>query len=46
MSVSITPTRIPRLASSAERFAVVFDLPVPPRKECIEIILDITVLLC
>src|SRR5260370_25576263 len=36
MSVSITPTRRPCAASSAARFAVVFDLPVPPRYECTE----------
>ena len=33
MSVSMTPTRSPRAAASTATFAVVFDLPVPPRKE-------------
>jgi hypothetical protein len=33
MSASITPTRMPRAATTAERFAAVFDFPVPPRKE-------------
>ena len=33
MSVSTTPTRRPRIAASTATFAVVFDLPVPPRNE-------------
>src|SRR3954469_7165104 len=33
MSVSITPTWRPRPAYTTARFAVVFDLPVPPRNE-------------
>jgi hypothetical protein len=33
MSVSITPTRSPRRAAITATFAVVFDLPVPPRNE-------------
>jgi hypothetical protein len=33
MSVSMTPTRRPFADIIAERFAVVFDLPVPPLKE-------------
>src|SRR5262245_58971555 len=39
MSVSMTPTRLPARATSTARLAVVFDLPVPPRKECVEMIL-------
>src|SRR5439155_204161 len=40
------PTRLPfspdpRRARLVERFAVRFDLPVPPRKECTEMILPI-----
>lgn len=38
MSVSMTPTRKPRLAVRTARFAVVFDFPVPPRNEWVEII--------
>src|SRR5688572_13793787 len=39
MSVSTTPTRCPAAAIKAARFAVVFDFPVPPRNEWMEIIL-------
>ena len=39
MSVSMTPTRFPARATSTARLAVVFDLPVPPRNEWVEIIL-------
>src|SRR6516165_5464277 len=39
MSVSIMPTRQPARATSTARFAVVLDFPVPPRNECVEIIL-------
>src|ERR687891_2590441 len=42
MSVSITPTRFPRAERTAAIFAVVFDLPVPPRKEWIETIAAIS----
>ena len=38
ISVSTTPTRRPSLARSAARLAVVFDFPVPPRYEWIEMI--------
>ena len=38
MSVSMTPTRLPARATSTARLAVVFDLPVPPRKEWVEMI--------
>src|SRR3954466_15047177 len=38
MSASMTPTRRPLAARHAARFAVVFDLPVPPRNECTETI--------
>jgi hypothetical protein len=31
ISVSTTPTRLPRIASKVARLAVVFDFPVPPR---------------
>ncbi len=34
MSASMTPTRRPSAARQAARFAVVLDLPVPPRNEC------------
>ena len=40
MSVSITPTRWPSLASWAATLAEMFDLPVPPRNEWTETILD------
>src|SRR5512136_979219 len=40
MSVSTTPTRCPRIAINAARLAVVLDLPVPPRNEWTEMILD------
>src|SRR5215208_2549255 len=40
MSASTTPMRRPSAASSAAMLAVVFDLPVPPRKECMAMILD------
>src|SRR5919109_2955438 len=36
MSVSTMPIRLPMRASETARLAVVFDLPVPPRKEWIE----------
>ena len=39
MSVSMTPTRLPARATRTERLAVVFDFPVPPRKEWVEMIL-------
>src|SRR5579885_744670 len=39
MSASTMPTRRPCRAKVAARFAVVFDLPVPPRKEWTETIL-------
>src|SRR5574341_2097302 len=39
MSVSTTPTRCPAIATCEATLAVVFDLPVPPRKEWIETIL-------
>ena len=35
----MTPTRFPARATSTARLAVVFDLPVPPRNECVEMIL-------
>src|SRR5215469_14262886 len=38
ISVSTTPTRRPSPARSAARLAVVFDFPVPPRYEWIEMI--------
>jgi hypothetical protein len=38
MSVSITPTRCPSAANRAAMFAVLLDLPVPPRNEWIEMI--------
>src|SRR5262245_39169144 len=38
MSVSTTPTRLPWRATAATRFAVRFDLPVPPRNEWTEMI--------
>src|SRR5688572_4932082 len=38
MSVSTMPTRLPVRAIATARFAVVFDLPVPPRNEWIEMI--------
>src|SRR5205814_1626054 len=41
MSVSTTPTRWPSAASSAATLAAAFDLPVPPRNEWTEMILDI-----
>ena len=40
MSVSMMPTRNPARATSTARLAVVFDFPVPPRKECVEMIFD------
>src|SRR5436190_10695508 len=46
MSVSTTPTRWPSAASSAATLAAAFDLPVPPRNEWTEMILDIVPLLC
>jgi hypothetical protein len=36
MSRSTTPTRRPSAARSVATFAVVFDLPVPPRNEWME----------
>jgi hypothetical protein len=39
--VSTTPTRIPRIAIIVLIFAVEFDLPVPPRNECMEMMRDI-----
>jgi hypothetical protein len=39
MSVSITPTRKPAFAVNTAILAVVFDLPVPPLKECVDMIL-------
>ena len=39
MSVSTTPTRRPSAASRAATLAVVLDLPVPPRKEWMDMIL-------
>src|SRR6266536_2437009 len=41
ISVSMTATRRPDAASSVARFAVILDLPVPPRKERIETIVAI-----
>jgi len=38
MSVSTTPIRCPPAASSVAMLAAMFDLPVPPRKEWIEMI--------
>jgi hypothetical protein len=38
MSVSTTPIRWPAAASSVATLAAMFDLPVPPRKEWIEMI--------
>src|SRR5438477_5170506 len=46
MSVSTTPTRWPSAASSVATLAAVFDLPVPPRNEWTEMIVDIVPLLC
>src|SRR5436309_183818 len=40
MSVSTTATRLPCSASAVARLAEMFDLPVPPRKEWTEMILD------
>ena len=40
MSASITPTRLPDWASKAATLAVVFDLPVPPRKLWMETMVD------
>lgn len=34
------PTRYPARATRTARLAVVLDFPVPPRKECVEIIFD------
>ena len=39
ISVSTTPMRFPMRAKRAARFAVAFDFPVPPRKECTDMIL-------
>jgi hypothetical protein len=44
ISVSITRTRCPCKARTAARFAVVFDLPVPPRKEWMDMTLGIKML--
>src|SRR3972149_6092308 len=38
MSVSMTLTRFPARATSTATLAVVFDFPVPPRNECVEMI--------
>src|SRR5215470_4596535 len=46
MSVSTTPTRWPSAASNVATLAAAFDLPVPPRNEWTEMILDIVPLLC
>ena len=41
-----TPTLLPCAAKVAAMFALVLDLPVPPRKECIEIIFAKMTFLC
>jgi hypothetical protein len=35
----MTPTRKPAFAVNTAMLAVVFDLPVPPLKECVDMIL-------
>lgn len=45
MSVSMMPTRNPARATRTARLAVVFDFPVPPRKECVEMIFDKVIVL-
>src|SRR5215469_8144180 len=46
MSVSTTPTSWPSAANNVATLAAAFDLPVPPRNEWTEMILDIVPLLC
>jgi hypothetical protein len=45
MSVSTTPTRRPSLASWDDTLAEMLDFPVPPRKEWMDMILDMCSLL-